>query len=392
MKLRKVFRFRMRPTEAQQEQLRFQAGARRWVWNWALARKTQYYQEHGKGLPTSILKAELPILKAQPETAWLKSADSQALQETLRDLDRGYANFFARRGGFPKFKSKKKDSARFRVSQRVSVSDNSVRVPKIGKIRIRQSQEVDGETKSATFKRDPCGNWDVTLVGEFEMPDTTLPAVDGELVVGVDLGLKDFAVISTGERVESPKFFRKQQRKLRKAQRVFSRTKKGSKRRAKAKIKQARVHAQTAGRRSDFLHKITTNLVRNYDAVCIEDLSVKGLARTKLAKSIHDASLGQFRRQLEYKGLWNRKHVPVIDRFFPSSKTCHVCGAINGALTLSDREWTCPSCGSVLDRDLNASLNIRAEGLKLIPVAVGHPETLNARGADVRPSIEGCPC
>jgi len=210
--------------------------------------------------------------------------------------------------------------------------------------------------------------------------------------VGVDLGLKDFAVLSTGERIQSPKFFRKQQRKLRKAQRAFSRTKKGSKRRAKAKIRQARVHAQTARRRSDFLHKITTNLVRKYDAVSIEDLSVKGLARTKLAKSIHDASLGEFRRQLEYKALWHRKHVPIIDRFFPSSKTCHVCGAINGALTLLDRDWTCPGCGSVLDRDLNASLNIRAEGLKLITVAVGHPETLNARGADVRPSVEGCLC
>ena len=384
---RKVFRFRMKPNTEQRQALERNAGCRRFIWNWALSRKQAYYRDNGKTLPTSVLKAELPVLKRTPGMEWLAAADSQSLQETLRDLDRAFKNLFEKRAGFPRFKSRKRDQSRFRISQRVKVADGRVCVPKVGSVGIRQSRAIEGDTKSATFKRDTCGNWDVTLVAEFQMPDTALPVYDPARVVGVDLGLKEFAVLSNGERIPAPKFFRKRERKLRRAQRMLSGREKGSARRLKAKRGVSLVQAKTANQRKDFLHKLTTALVVKYDGICIEDLCVKGLARTKLAKSMLDASLGEFRRQLEYKAIWNRRHIAVINRWYPSSKTCHECGWINEELTLADREWDCLGCGAHLDRDLNAALNIRSEGLKIL--AAGHADRLNARGPDVRlPQLE----
>lgn len=382
MKHRKVFRFRMEPDAEQRESLARLAGARRYVWNWSLAQRIARYRATGKGIPAAELSRRLTALKQQPETAWLRDVDSQAMQQVLADLQRAYVNFFEKRARFPRFKSRKRDQARFRIPQRVSVADERVYVPKVGSVEIRQSQPVEGETKSATFKRDATGKWDVTLVTEFTMPDAALPPAQAAAVIGIDLGLKDFAVLSDGERVPAPRFFRKFERRLRKAQRTFSRREKGSARKSRAKHKVALVYRKTANQRKDFLHKLTTDLVERYEGICIEDLSVKGLARTKLAKSMADASFGEFRRQLKYKTVWNRRHLAVIDRWYPSSKTCHSCGAVNDALTLADRSWTCV-CGLVHDRDLNAALNIRTEGLKML--AAGHAESLNARGADVRP-------
>lgn len=382
MTYRKVFRFRMKPNAIQREALARIAGACRFVWNWALAQHRACYVETGRSLSAAELSRRLTALKRQPETSWLQEADAQALQQVLTNLQRAYLNFFQKRAGFPRFKSRKRDAARFRIPQRVKVGDGRVYVPKAGTVRIRQSQAVDGETKSATFKRDAAGNWDVTLVTEFAMPDTALPAADPAHVVGIDLGLRDFAVLSNGERTPAPRFARRAERKLRRAQRVMARRQMWSQRRLKAKRAVACLHVRTANRRNDFLHKITTNLVRNHEGICIEDLSVKGLAKTKLAKSVLDAGLGEFRRQLEYKTIWNRRHLAVIDRWHPSSKTCHACGAINAGLTLADRSWTC-ICGVQHDRDLNAALNIRTEGLKLL--AVGHTDRRNAQGAVVRP-------
>ncbi len=244
---------------------------------------------------------------------------------------------------------------------------------------------VDLPTRGATFRRDAIGRWFVTLTAEFEMPDVALPGPDPSEVVGIDLGLKDFAVLSNGERIAAPKFYREAERKLRKAQRVLCRRKPGSNRKAKARLRVAKVHQHIRDQRSDFLHKLTTDLVRDHDGLCIEDLSLKGMARTKLAKSVHDASMGEFRRQLEYKAIWNRKHLAVIDRWYPSSRLCRGCGAINGSLTLSDRQWMC-DCGIVHDRDRSAAINIRDEGLRML--AAGHADSRNAREADVRPHIE----
>ena len=381
MKYRKVFRFRMKVNAEQRETMARMAGARRFVWNWALAQRKAHYLDTGKSLPAAELSARLTALKQQPETAWLQDVDSQAMQQVLADLQRAYQNFFEKRARFPRFKSRKRDQARFRIPQRVKIADGRVYVPKVGSVPIRQSQEIDGATKSATFKRDMTGNWDVALVTEFTMPDAILPAADPANVVGVDLGLKEFAVLSDGERKAIPQFFRKAERKLRKAQRVFSRREKRSKRRLRAKRNISLIHQKVANQRKDFVHKFTTGLVAKYDGICIEDLSVKGLAKTKLAKSVLDAAFGETRRQLEYKTLWNRRHIAVIDRWYPSSKTCHACGAVNHDLTLANRSWTCV-CGVCHDRDLNAALNIRTEGLKIL--AAGYAERLNARGPDVR--------
>lgn len=378
---RKVYRFRMEPTVAQEPILNRLAGARRFVWNWALRRWKDHHEATGQSIGLKQLSDELTVLKRQPETAWLREADSQALQQALKDLHRAFVNFFERRSRYPRFKSRKRDPLRFRIPQRVKVADGKVYVPKVGWVRIRQSQTVTETTKSATFRRQADGHWYVSLVVEFEMPDVALPTPDPAKVAGIDLGLKDFAVLSDGERVPAPKFYRQGQRKLRKAQRILSRRKPGSNRRTKAKAKVARLHQKVANQRGDFLHKLTTRLVGNHDGVCIEDLSLKGLVRTKLSKSFADASMGEFRRQLEYKCLWNRKHLAVIDRFYPSSRLCRGCGTINETLTLSDRQWAC-DCGMVHDRDLSAAVNIRGEGLRIL--AAGHADKQNARGRGVR--------
>lgn len=378
---RKAYRFRLRPTSAQDTLLTQGAGARRWVWNWALRRWKDHYTNHGVSIPLRQLSSELTALKHQPETAWLKDSDSQALQQTLADLHRAFTNFFEKRARYPKFKSKKRDPLRFRIPQRVTLANGTVSVPKVGRIRLRQSRPVEEPTKSATFRRAPDGHWYVTLTTRFEMPDVVLPAPDPKNVIGIDLGLKNFAVLSSGERIAAPKFFRKAQRILRRAQRAFSRRKPGSRSKASAKAHVARVHQHIADQRRDFLHKLTTTLVTTHDALCIEDLSLRGLARTKLAKSFADTSMGEFRRQLTYKSLWNMKPLMVIDRFFPSSRFCRDCGAVNQALKLSDRQWIC-GCGTVHDRDLHAAINTRDEGLRLL--AAGHAERLNAQGHDVR--------
>jgi putative transposase len=355
----------MRPTIAQGQALMRLAGARRFVWNWALQRRREYFAAHGKSIPASALSAELTGLKSKVETAWLGEADSQALQQALKDLDVAFRAFFERRARFPRFKSRKRDAARFRIPQRVKVADGKVYVPKVGWVHIRQSQPVEGTIKGATFRRDACGDWYVSLVVEFEMPDAALPAPDPAKVVGIDLGLKDFLVTSDGERIAAPKFYRKGERRLAKAQRALSRRKPGSNRRTKAKAKVAKIHRKIGNQRGDFLHKLTTRLVNDHDGIAIEDLSVKALARTKLGKSFADASMGEFRRQVEYKGLWNRRHLAVVGRFYPSSRLHAACGEVNDQLGLSDRTWTC-GCGAVLDRDLNAAENIRDEGLRLL--------------------------
>ena len=385
---RKVYRFRMEPTRAQAEALLRMAGARRFVWNWGLARRKEAYAATGKGLTYNQQAAELAVLKKQPEMAWLREADSQLLQQALKDLDRAFKAFFEKRAGFPRFKSKKRDEPRFRIPQRVKVEGSKVYVPKVGWVRIRQSQPVDCPIKGATFKRDGEGRWYVSLTAEFEMPDVPLPPANPERVAGIDLGLKDFAVMSDGTCIAPPKFYRKGLSKLRRAQRQLSRKQKGSKNRDKARHRLNRVHAKVRNQRQDWLHKLTTGLVQKYDGLCIEDLNLKGMAKTKLSLSVLDAALGEFRRQLEYKSIWYRKHLAVIDRYFPSSRLCRECGTINTALTLSERVWTC-ECGAVHDRDLNAAQNIRAEGIRKIPVAVGHTETLNAWGEGVRPAHRG---
>lgn len=300
---RKVYRFRIDPTPAQAEQMYSMAGAKRFVFNWALARRKDHYAEHNEGLSAKVLSAELTALKKQPDTEWLKGVDSQLLQQALKDVDRAFQNFFDKRSRFPRFKSKRRETSSFRIPQRVKVEDGKVYVPKVGWVKVRQSCSVDCPTKSATFKRDATGRWYLTLTAEFEMPDLPLQPADPNDVVGIDVGLKDFAVLSTGERIAPPKHYRQLERRLAKAQRRLSRRQKGSKNRNQARLAVAKGHLKIRNQRNDFLHKLTTSLVWEHDGLCTEDLSLKGMARTKLSKSVLDAALGEFRRQLEYKSV-----------------------------------------------------------------------------------------
>jgi putative transposase len=343
--LQKAYNYRLRPTPNQEALFRQFAGARRWVWNWALRRRSEHYKASGKGLSVTALCAELTVLKRVPETSWLNEMDSQALQQAIRDLDKAFVAFFQKRSRFPRFKSKKRSTLSFRIPQRVVLRGEQLLVPKVGAVSVVLHRPLEGVPKSATFKQDRTGAWTVSLVVHFDLPDMLLSPPDAERTIGVDLGLKDLAVTSLGERVAAPKHYRRAERKLRRLQRHLSRCKRGSKKREKARVALAKLHLRVANQRRDHLHKLTTNLVRSADAICIEDLHVKGVAKTKLAKSVHDAGWGVLRFQLSYKCLWQRKHLVMIDRFYPSSRLCRACGCINEALTLAERVWTC-ACGA----------------------------------------------
>lgn len=388
MTARKAVRVRLEPTVAQRAAMSRAAGARRFVFNWGLARWREYYAQTGKTISMRELSAELTALKRLPDTAWLAEIDSQLVQQALADLRRAYVNFFERRAAYPRFKCRKSDQARFRIPQRVKVTGRRIFIPKVGHVRLSEDVDLTAMTlKSATFKQSATGNWFVTLSVQFEMPAATVPVLDDASCVGIDAGLKDLMVLSTGERIENPRWYRAQERKLRRAQRALSRKQKGSANRAKARKRVARVHEQTRNRRQDFTHKLTARLVAEHDTIIIEDLSLKGMARTKLSKSVLDAALGEIRRQLTYKTQWVGKNLVVIDRWFPSSKHCGSCGETNSKLTLNDRDWTC-SCGQVHDRDLNAARNIRTEGLRQHQsAAVGHTEAQNACEGRVRPPM-----
>jgi putative transposase len=382
MQQQRAYRYRLEPTAEQEAGLYRFAGARRWMWNWALRRKQDHYQQHKVDLSFGALCEELPRLKADPATAWLKEIDSQLLQQALRDLEQAFKAFFARRARYPRFKSRKRGAFSFRIPQRVTVADGRVYVPKIGHIKLRYHRPIVGEPKSATFTRDAAGHWYVSLIVAFDVPDEPVPLPPLEQTVGVDVGLKDFAVLSDGTRIAPPKFYRAAERKLKRAQRALSRKTNGSRNRAKARQQVARLHTKVANQRRDWLHKQSATIIRHYKAVCIEDVHVRGLAKTKLAKSVHDAGWSFFRSVLAYKTRWNRKLFAVIDRYYPSSRLCRQCGMINADLQLSDRVWRC-ACGVVHDRDLNAATNIQHEGYRLL--AAGHADSLNAWGQSIRP-------
>lgn len=369
----KAYRYRLLPTPEQEGLFRQFAGARRWAYNYALARRIAHYKATGKSLSVTELCAELARLKHQPETAWLREMDSQALQQAIRDLDKAFGAFFARRAKFPRFRSKKRETPTFRFPQRVALVGDRLSVPKVGLVKLVLHRPFDGVVKSATFKQDATGAWYVTLVVHFELSEVPVPPPAPERVVGVDVGLKDLAVLSDGQRVPAPRHYRRAERKLRRLQRHLSRCERGSKNREKARMKVARQHRRVANQRADHLHKFTSRLMCEHDAVVLEDLNVKGLGRTNLAKSVHDAGWAMLRFQLTYKARWQRKHLVVIGRFFPSSRLCTACGCINSDLTLADREWAC-GCGVSHDRDLNAARNIRDEGLRLL-LAEGCPES-----------------
>lgn len=384
----KSYRYRALPTASQEERFRQYAGARRYTYNWALARRKEHYAATGKSLSVRELCAELTVLKRQPATAWLREMNAQMLQQAIRDLDNAFATFFARRARFPRFRSKRRDRPSFRIPQSLRLEDATLIVPKLGSVRLVLHRPLEGSLKSATIKQDATGAWYVSLVVHFARSDIPLPPPVPERSVGVDLGLKDLAVLSDGRRVPAPKHYRRAERKLKRLQRHLARCQQGSKKREKARRLVARQHQRVANQRKDHLHKLSAALVGEHDAVVIEDLNVKDLAKTKQGKSVHDAGWATLRFQLSYKARWQRKQLVTIGRFFPSSRLCPACGCINGELTLADREWTC-GCGVVHDRDLTAARNIRAEGLSILLAAGTAESSINAPRELVSPATGG---
>lgn len=382
MKINRAFRYKLRPT-SEQEQCFWQfAGAVRWVWNEMLAERKRVYEETGKGVSQYAQMRRLTALKQEPETDWLRTIHSQVLQEPIKQLQQAFVNFFEKRASYPRFKKRKHINQSFSYPQGVRVDGDSVYLPKIGWVRFRKSREIEGEIKRATVRRKASG-WYISVVCEIEIePEQTEPTPGG--VVGIDLGLNDFAVMSDGERTPNPRHLRRLERKLAREQRTLSRRQRGSNRYRKQREKVARLHERVRDARADFLHKLSHRLVSENQGIVVEDLSIKGMARTRLAKSVHDAGWGEFLRQLEYKCQWQGKTFHQIDRWFPSSRIHNGCGVKN-TISLSDRSFVCCGCGEVVDRDLNAAQNIKHQGLiDLGIVAVGHTETQNARGETVR--------
>ena len=335
-------------------------GCARWIYNKALAMKTEAWTERKENLSRYAISAHLPVWKRDEETAWLKEVNSQSLQAALVNLDMAYTRFFKLKKGFPRFKSKHANRQSFQVPQSGEVGADFVKIPKVGQIKAIISRECVGTIKTITISRTPTGKFFASVLCDDgkELP-VKMPTTEAG-TIGVDLGIKDFAVLSTGERISNPRNIKWAQRKLARAQRRLSRRVKGSKNRDKQRCKVARVHEQVANRRKDFLHKTTTKLVRDNqtDTFAIEDLAVSNMMQNRcLAKAIADVSWIEFRRQLEYKAERAGKNVITIGRFEPSSKTC-TCGKVNDALKLSDRVWTC-SCGTTHDRDLLAANNIK---------------------------------
>jgi len=366
MIIRKAFKFRLYPTEEQASALRQQGGNARFLYNLLLERHERMYEEDGRSWRRNEMITSLPKIKE--EFPFLRESFSHSLQHVAIHLHNGYTNFFAKRAKKPTFKSKHRTNDSFTIPDKWRIDRRFVFLPKVGEVSWRQHRPIEGTPKHLTVTQDG-DRWFCSVNCEIEIQD---PAVPDKPFVGIDLGLKSFAILSDGAVVENPKHLRKMEEKLRREQRRLSRKVRGSKNREKQKTKLQSVHRKVRDSRKDFLHKTSHWLVENYGGFAVESLNISGMLKNHhLARSISDAGWGEFGRQLTYKSLWNGNVLVEVGTFFPSSKTCSDCGAVNQELTLSDREWVCTECGVVHDRDLNASMNIEAEGLRLL----GHKAT-----------------
>ncbi|MFB6678424.1 RNA-guided endonuclease InsQ/TnpB family protein [Streptomyces sp. NPDC056390] len=381
------YAFRLYPEPGQRRALGRAFGCARVVFNDAVRARMD---AHAAGLPypkaAELSQNLITRAKQSPGRAWLGEVSSVVLQQSLRDAEAAYKAFFAslkgeRKGarvGVPRFKSRKdsRQSIRFTANARWSITPTGrLNLPKIGEVRVKWSRTLPVLPSSVTVIKDSAGRYFASFVIDTDPAADTVRMPATEQAIGIDLGLTHFAVLSDGTKIDSPRFLRRAEKKLKKAGRELSRKQKGSKNRAKARLKVARAHAQVADARKEFHHQLSTRLIRENQAIAVEDLSVKGLARTKLAKSVHDAGWSQFVTMLAYKAARYGRTFIKIGRFEPTSQVCSTCGHRDGPKPLHVREWTCPACGIVHDRDVNAAKNVKA--------AAGL--AASACGAEVRP-------
>jgi len=358
---KRAYKYRFYPTDEQKKILAQTFGCCRFVYNWGLStRKTAYFQ-HGKSLYYNDLAAMLPALKEQ--YPWLRDTSSVPLQQALRHLDRAFVNFFEGRAAYPTFKKKRHEQSATFVSNAFMWDRQALTLAKMDaplEIVWHRPLPQGCKPSSVTIIKDSANRYFVSIL----VADDIKPLPMVNKMVGLDLGIKSMVALSTGESVGNPRYFAKDEKRLAKAQRRLAKKKKGSKNRNKARLKVAKIHARIADRRRDYQHKLSTRIAHENQVICVESLAVKNMVKNhSLAKAISDVGWGEFVHQLEYKSQWYGRTLIKIDRFSPSSKTCHACKHVLDSLLLDIREWVCPACGVVHDRDTNAALNILAEGL-----------------------------